>query len=111
MLNMYIYLIVLLVFTSFWDAYTIEETFGCDKHHDCYVGDNSEDPIRVCDLINLKNTSVICYRLKFDIITAWPCMHANIGSITFVAIGGFGLIVLLVHARYSSKPLHVHEFF
>ena len=27
-------------------------------------GDNSEDPIRVCDLINLKNTSVICYQLN-----------------------------------------------
>ena len=68
MLSMYTRTIILLIFTSFWDTFIIEETFGCDEHRDCYVGDNSEDPISNCDLINPTNTSVIFYWLIFDSI-------------------------------------------
>ena len=106
MLSAYSHAIILLIFTSFWDTFIIEETFGCDEDRDCYVGDNSEDPISNCDLINPRNTSVICYRLIFDSIIGL----ANIGGITFVAIGGFGLmsyVVLLVQDTVQSHCIRV----
>ena len=106
MLSMYSHSIILLVFTSFWDIFIIEETFGCDNYRDCYVGDISQDPISNCDLINLTNTSVICYRLLFDSVGGL----ASIGGITFVAIGGFGLmsyVVLLVQDTVKSHSIRV----
>ena len=106
MLSMYSHTIILLIFTSFWDTFIIEETFGCDEHRDCYIGDNSEDPISNCDLINPTNTSVICYRLIFDSVTGL----ASIGGITFVAIGGFGLmsyVVLLVQDAVHNHCIRV----
>ena len=106
MLSMYSHSIILLVFTSFWDIFIIEETFGCDNYRDCYVGDISQDPISNCDLINPTNTSVICYRLLFDSVGGL----ASIGGITFVAIGGFGLmsyVVLLVQDTVKSHSIRV----
>ena len=106
MLSMYSHTIILLIFTSFWDTFIIEETFGCDEHRDCYIGDNSEDPISNCDLINPTNTSVICYRLLFDSVNGL----ASIGGITFVAIGGFGLmsyVVLLVQDAVHNHCIRV----
>ena len=106
MLSMYSHTILLLVFTSFWDIFIIEETFGCDEHRDCYVGDNNQTPISNCDLINPRNTSVICYRLLFDSVNGL----ASVGGITFVAIGGFGLmsyVVLLVQDTVKSHCIRI----
>ena len=106
MLSMYIHTIILLIFTQFWDTFIIEETFGCDEHRDCYVGDNSEDPISNCALINPMNTSVICYRLIFDSVNGL----VSIGGITLVAIGGFGLmsyVVLLVQDAVHNHCIRV----
>ena len=106
MLSMYSHTIILLIFTSFWDIFIIEETFGCDEHRDCYVGDSSEDPISNCTLINPMNTSVICYRLLFDSVNGL----ASVGGITFVAIGGFGLmsyVVLLVQDAVHNHCIRV----
>ena len=106
MLSMYSHTIILLIFTSFWDIFIIEETFGCDEHRDCYVGDNSQNPISNCALINETNTSVVCYRLIFDSVNGL----ASIGGITFVAIGGFGLmsyVVLLVQDAVHNHWIRV----
>ena len=106
MLSMYSHDIILLIFTSFWDIFIIEETFGCDEHRDCYIGDNSQDPIGNCALISAPNTSVICYRLLFNSVTDLP----DVGGITFVAIGGFGLIsfvVLLVQDAVHNHWIRV----
>ena len=106
MLSMYSHTIILLIFTSFWDTFIIEETFGCDEHRDCYVGDKSEYQISNCALINPTNTSVICYRLLFDSISGL----ASIGGIMFVAIGGFGLmsyVVLLVQNTVHNHCMRV----
>ena len=62
-LALYFNTVVLLIFILFWDIFNIETTFGCDYHRDCYVGDSDQDPILDCDLINPRNTSVVCYRL------------------------------------------------
>ena len=81
--------------------------FGCDEHRDCYVGDNSEDPIRDCDLINPKNTSVICYRLLFDSINGLT----SVGGITFLAIGGFGMMSYLVLLVQDAVERHCIRVF
>ena len=101
-LVLYFHVIVLLIFISFWDIFIIETTFGCDYHRDCYVGDSDQDPILDCDLINPRNTSVICYRLQFDSVNG----IANIGGTTFVAIGGLGLMTHLVLLVQDSSNSH-----
>jgi len=88
------------MFTTFWNTFILESTFGCDHDLDCYVGNTGQDPIPDCDLINPKNTSVVCYRLKFDIVNA----IGNIGGTTFVALGGFGLMTHLVLLAQESSP-------
>ena len=101
-LALYFHVIVLLAFVSFWDTFILETTFGCDYPRDCYVGITGQDPILDCDLINPKNTSVVCYRLLFDSVNG----IANVGGTTFVAIGGLGLmshLVLLVQDSSKSQ--------
>jgi len=99
-LILYFHVIVLLIFISFWSTFILETTFGCDHHRDCYVGNTGQDPIPDCDLINPKNTSVVCYRLKFDSVIA----IGNIGGTTLVALGGFGLMTHLVLLAQESSP-------
>ena len=101
-LILYFHVIVLLIFMSFWDTFILETSFGCDHHRDCYVGDSDQDPIPDCDLINPKNTSVVCYRLEFDSVNG----IANIGGTTFVAVGGFGLMTHLVLLVQDSCRRH-----
>ena len=105
-LSVYMHVIILLIFTSFWDVYILESSSECDKLRDCYISDVGEDPIGNCDLINPDNTSVVCYRLQFDMVNA----VANIGGTTFVAISGFGLmthLVLLVQDTFHNHWMRV----
>ena len=99
-LTLYFNVVVVLMFTTFWNSFILEVTFGCDHGLDCYVGNTGQDPIPDCDLINPKNTSVVCYRLKFDSVNA----IGNIGGTTLVALGGFGLMTHLVLLAQESSP-------
>ena len=99
-LTLYFNVVVVLMFTTFWNSFILEVTFGCNRDLDCYAGNTGQDPIPDCDLINPKNTSVVCYRLKFDIVNA----IGNIGGTTFVALGGFGLMTHLVLLAQDSSP-------
>ena len=101
-LILYFHVIVLLIFISFWSTFILETTFGCDHHRDCYVGNTGQDPIPDCDLINPKNTSVVCYQLEFDSVNG----IINIGGTTFVAVGGFGLMTHLVLLVQDSCRRH-----
>ena len=47
---------------------SLRRPFGCDEHRDCYVGDNSQDPISNCTLINPRNTSVILLSVTILIV-------------------------------------------